>query len=75
MTCIAATGINHGTCGGRSCWALANTPGEDNVEQNFAEKFSRCLDCSFYLQVMAEEGGAYMGIREIREELAGYQVY
>lgn len=74
-TCAPATGINGGLYAGRSCWAIENTLGADKVPGSFAEKFGCCLACRFYLQVMAEEGRSYQGIREIKKELEGYQVF
>lgn len=74
-TCVPATGINGGLYAGRSCWAIENTLCEGKIPESFPEKFGCCLDCAFYLQVMAEEGDNYKGIREIRRELEGYQVF
>lgn len=74
-TCAAATGINGGLYAGRSCWAIEHTLGADKVPESFAEKFGCCLACPFYLQVMAEEGRSYQGIREIRRKLEGYQLF
>ena len=74
-TCVVATGINGGIYAGRSCWAIDNTLCEGKIPVSFAEKFGCCLDCAFYLRVLAEEGRNYQGVEEIRKELAGYQVY
>ena len=45
-------GINHGKAAGRFCWTIEGTlcPG------NFAKKFSNCLKCSFFEEVIKEEG-------------------
>ena len=61
----AADGINCGSNGGRSCWALAGTLCGNKVQGTFASKLANCMKCDFYQKVVREEGEAYVTSREI----------
>ena len=65
----AADGINSGTDGGRSCWALAGTLCGGKVQGTFATKLSNCLQCEFYKLVLQEEGKDFVQSREILERI------
>jgi hypothetical protein len=59
-TCPAAThtqtdGVNHGTNGGRVCWAIAGTLCGGRVQGTGATKLGDCLHCSFYGRVASAE--------------------
>ncbi len=62
---VRADGINHGTNGGRSCWAIAGTLCGGIVQGSFASKVSNCLKCEFYQLVGTEEGPEHQSSREI----------
>jgi len=64
--CIAATetranGIHGGKNGGRSCWAIAGTLCEGEVQGSYAKKFQNCMFCDFYKKVMEEEDSNAIG--------------
>ncbi len=59
------TGVNHGTNGGRACWALAGTLCGGVVQGSFAMKLANCRACTFYDAVRAEEGQTFVYAREI----------
>lgn len=48
-------GVNDGTNGGRSCWALPLTSCGDTSNREFTEKFAICIQCEFYARVREEE--------------------
>ena len=58
-------GMNHGTNGGRSCWALAGTLCGGIIQGTFATKLSNCLKCEFYQLVGQEEGAEHHSSKEI----------
>ena len=62
-------GINNGTNGGRSCWAIKQTLCGDQVQGGFAEKFVVCLQCEIYSKVRDEEGSNFMISKEILAKL------
>jgi hypothetical protein len=47
--------MNHGTNGGRLCWAVVGTLCGGKVQGTFAQKHVTCLACEFYMQVRKEE--------------------
>ncbi len=50
-------GFNQGINSGRTCWLVAGTFCDGNVQMGtFAEKRDSCKNCDFYKQVHAEEG-------------------
>lgn len=53
-----AQGMNHGSNGGRVCWAVAGTLCGGKVQGTFAMKLAGCMACEFYKQVTREEGAA-----------------
>ncbi len=55
-TDATALGANHGTNGGRICWAVAGTFCGGEVQGTFAHKRMTCLGCDFFRCVEAEEG-------------------
>ena len=52
---VKADGINKGTNGGRSCWAIAGTLCKGKVQGTYALKMLNCLQCNFYSKVLDEE--------------------
>ena len=62
-------GMNGGTNGGRSCWAIKQTLCGNQVQGSFAEKFASCLKCNFYSQVRDEEASNFMTSKEILAKL------
>ena len=62
-------GMNGGTNGGRSCWAIKQTLCGNQVQGGFSEKFVSCLKCDFYLQVRGDEGSNFMTSKEILAKL------
>ena len=51
-----ASGVNHGTNGGRICWAISDTFCGMDVEGPDPVKFISCFSCDFFFQVLQEEG-------------------
>lgn len=51
-----ADSVNHGTNGGRACWAIAGTLCDGEVQGTYAAKLGTCLECPFYYDVQREEG-------------------
>jgi hypothetical protein len=49
-------GVNHGTNGGRACWAVAGTFCDNEVQGTYAAKLATCFECPFYNLVLTEEG-------------------
>ena len=61
--CPAATnvlldGVHGGTNAGRSCWVIAGTMCDGDVQGTFAQKIRNCGSCDFYLSIKEEEGEA-----------------
>ncbi|MDO9288953.1 MAG: hypothetical protein Q7T83_09190 [Thermodesulfovibrionales bacterium] len=48
-------GIHDGTNAGRSCWLIAGTLCQGQVQGNFAKKYKNCEICDFYQGVRKEE--------------------
>jgi hypothetical protein len=72
--CPAATeqrthGINNGTNGGRSCWAIKQTLCGNQIQGGFAEKFASCLQCDFYSRVREEEAGNFTTSKVILDKI------
>lgn len=72
--CPAATeqnvdGINGGTNGGRSCWAIQKTICHNQIQGAFKDKFVTCLSCDFYAKVREEEGINFTLTEEIIQRL------
>lgn len=49
-------GVHGGKNGGRSCWAVAGTMCNGDLEGSYYQKKKNCTECEFYQSVMAEEG-------------------
>ena len=64
-------GLNGGTNGGRSCWAIKQTLCGNQVQGGFADKLSGCLQCEFYATVRSEEGVNFQTSKEILSMLQG----
>jgi hypothetical protein len=62
-------GINSGTNGGRSCWALSGTLCGSKVQGTFASKLRNCKSCKFYQMVKDEEGSEFIFSKEILAKL------
>jgi hypothetical protein len=58
-------GVNGGIAGGRACWGVPNTDCGGTVR----EKIPECLDCSFFLRVMDEEGSDFAVLGAITRRL------
>jgi hypothetical protein len=56
---VRLDGIHDGTNGGRTCWVVAGTFCEGEVQGNFANKFQKCQECDFFQQVKKEQGGTF----------------
>jgi len=72
--CPAATehrtsGVNHGTNGGRACWAVAGTFCGGKTQGEFASKLDNCMSCDFYERVVGEEWPTYTGSAMILSRL------
>lgn len=72
--CPAATnkivdGLNDGKCGGRCCWAIAGTFCGDKVQGTFAMKQRNCLKCTFFKNVIREQGANYTNTKSILDSL------
>jgi hypothetical protein len=48
-------GVHDGLNAGRSCWMVAGTLCNGQVQGTFAQKMKNCLDCDFYNVVRDEE--------------------
>lgn len=53
-------GINRGENGGRICWFLSRTLCTGKRQDTFATKRKACFKCSFFNQVMMEEGRKFV---------------
>jgi len=74
--CPAAThaeldGVNDGINGGRSCWAIAGTLCDGEVQGSYAQKIGNCLKCDFHSFVHSQQGDDYMGTKKILDLLKG----
>lgn len=55
-TLVVLDGMNHGTNGGRMCWAVTGSLCGDKVQGTFAAKLPSCMQCEFYKTVQRQEG-------------------
>ena len=62
-------GINNGTNGGRSCWAVGGTMCFGYVQGTFAKKINNCLQCQFFELVKDEEESDWVCTRDILQLL------
>ena len=53
---IRLDGVHGGKNGGRSCWVVASTQCDGEVQGTFSQKYAKCVKCDFYSAVRAEEG-------------------
>ena len=58
-------GIHGGVCGGRACWAISGTLCEGKLQGTTAAKAKNCMRCAFYLKVMGEHNGDFLGADQI----------
>jgi hypothetical protein len=68
--CPAATtssldGTHGGKNAGRACWVVAGTLCGGEVQGTFALKFSGCLNCEFYNEVVKDEGFGFQGAEDL----------
>lgn len=75
-TCPAAAkaeldGVNDGTNGGRSCWAIAGTLCEGEVQGTYAQKLGNCLKCDFHAFVRGQQHGNYASTKKILDIING----
>lgn len=62
-------GLNEGTNGGRSCWAVSGTFCKGEVQGTFAMKLLECTRCNFYRLVQKEQGKHYSSAKDILARL------
>ena len=65
--CLKADGINHGTNGGRACWAIAGTFSGREIQGVFAIRQGGCAVCDFFHLAQKEEDEQLMPVYEILE--------
>lgn len=58
-------GVNDGKNGGRSCWAIAGTLCEGEVQGSYAQKLGNCLKCDFHAFVRGQQKGQYASTKKI----------
>ncbi|GAB4341780.1 MAG: hypothetical protein Kow0089_16450 [Desulfobulbaceae bacterium] len=64
-------GINDGRNGGRSCWAIAGTLCEGEVQGSYAQKLGNCLKCDFHAFVFGQQKDRYISTKKILDVLGG----
>jgi serine/threonine protein phosphatase PrpC len=52
----AFNGLNQGKSAGRSCWLVAGTFCNDQIQGSFARKQESCKNCEFYKKIHGKEG-------------------
>ncbi len=55
------SGINHGTNGGRFCWAAVGTYSFEPIQGTFASEKGSCLECPFFKEVKLQEDSETIG--------------
>ena len=60
-----AHGINDGTNGGRSCWAIAGSLCGGKVQGSYAAKLGGCLQCDFFNEVRSQQAARFVNSKEI----------
>jgi len=53
-------GTHGGKNAGRSCWAIAGTLCEGQVQGTFAQKYKNCENCNFYIQAKRDAGHQFV---------------
>ena len=62
-------GVNDGTNAGRSCWAVAGTLCEGEVQGSYAQKLGNCLKCDFHAFVRGQQKERYASTKHILDIL------
>ena len=75
-TCPAAVkteldSVNDGKNGGRSCWAVAGTLCEGEVQGTYAQKLGNCLKCDFHDFVRGQQREEYASTKKILDIING----
>lgn len=75
-TCPAAAkteldGANDGKNGGRSCWAIAGTLCEGEIQGSYAQKLGNCLKCDFHAFVRGQQRDHYVTTKKILDIING----
>lgn len=63
--------VNDGKNGGRSCWAVAGTLCEGEVQGSYAQKLGNCLKCDFHAFVRGQQRDVYVGTKKILDIING----
>ena len=53
-------GVHDGKNAGRTCWVIAGTMCNGEVQGIFAQKYNDCRICDFYQEVKQEEGKDFL---------------
>ena len=53
-------GVHSGKNAGRACWVVAGTMCKGKIHGTFAQKYSDCAACDFYMEVKGEENGNHI---------------
>ena len=61
--------IHGGENAGRACWVIAGTMCNETVQGSFAKKLASCEVCSFYKQVLQEEGKEFFSSTVLLKKL------
>lgn len=64
-------GLNDGNNGGRTCWAIAGTLCEGEVQGTYAQKLGNCLKCDFHAFVRGQQSKNYATTKKILDVLNG----
>jgi len=64
-------GLNDGQNGGRSCWAIAGTLCEGEVQGSYAQKLGNCLKCDFHAFVRGQQKEKYVSTKKILDIIKG----
>jgi len=64
-------GLNDGRNGGRSCWAIAGTMCEGEVQGSYAQKLGNCLKCDFHAFVRGQQREKYVSTKKILDVING----
>jgi hypothetical protein len=52
-------GVHGGINAGRSCWVVAKTLCDGELQETFVKKYDSCMDCAFYKKVKMEESSNF----------------
>jgi hypothetical protein len=67
-------GMYGGKNSGRTCWVVAGTYCEGEVQGTFGKKFGNCSKCDFYNLVKEEESPNYTLSINLLEKLKDYKI-